>query len=397
LPVFSYRATKLDGSILEGVIEASDEKNAIEKLKNTGFIPLKIASPKEGLKKKISLRSSKADLLTFTTELSALLNAGLPLDRSLNILSEISENKEMKNIMQGILKAIREGSSFSDSLQQYPKLFPRLYTNMIRAGEAGGVLDAVLDKLNEFLETSKALRDHVLSVMIYPIMLIVTSGLSIIILLTYVLPKFSVIFAELGGALPLPTQILLSVSNILKAYWWIFGAIILASWLMLKGYIKSEKGRYQWDSFKLKLLRDVITKLETARFCRTLGTLLKSGVPLLQAMNNAKDVIGNQVIAGSIDSVSAGAKEGKGIAGPLASTNVFPQLALSMIKVGEETGQLDDMLIKVANTYEKSLSIAIKRFVSLLEPAMILFMGLLIGFIIVSMLMAIFSITELPF
>ena len=397
MPVFSYRATKLDGSILEGVIEASDEKTAIEKLKNTGFIPLKIASPKEGLKKKISLRSSKADLLTFTTELSALLNAGLPLDRSLNILSEISENKEMKNIMHGILKAIREGSSFSDSLQQYPKLFPRLYTNMIRAGEAGGVLDVVLDKLNEFLETSKALRDHVLSVMIYPIMLIVTSGLSIIILLTYVLPKFSVIFAELGGALPLPTQILLSVSNILKAYWWIFGAIILASWLMLKGYIKSEKGRYQWDSFKLKLLRDVITKLETARFCRTLGTLLKSGVPLLQAMNNAKDVIGNQVIAGSIDSVSAGAKEGKGIAGPLASTNVFPQLALSMIKVGEETGQLDDMLIKVANTYEKSLSIAIKRFVSLLEPAMILFMGLLIGFIIVSMLMAIFSITELPF
>ena len=397
MPVFSYRATKLDGSILEGVIEATDEKTAIEKLKNTGFIPLKIASPKEDLKKKISLRSSKADLLTFTTELSALLNAGLPLDRSLNILSGISENKEMKNIMQGILKAIREGSSFSDSLQKYPKLFPRLYTNMIRAGEAGGVLDAVLDKLNEFLETSKALRDHVLSVMIYPIMLVVTSGLSIIILLTYVLPKFSVIFAELGGALPLPTQILLAVSNILKSYWWIFGAIILGSWLMFKGYIKSETGRYRWDSLKLTLLRDVITKLETARFCRTLGTLLKSGVPLLQAMNNAKDVIGNQVIAASIDSVSAGAKEGKGIAAPLASTNVFPQLALSMIQVGEETGQLDDMLIKVANTYEKSLNIAIKRFVSLLEPAMILFMGLLIGFIIVSMLMAIFSITELPF
>ena len=397
MPVFSYRATKLDGSVLEGVIEATDEKSAIEKLKNTGFIPLKIASPKEDIKKKFSLRSSKADLLTFTTELSALLNAGLPLDRSLNILSEISDSKEMKNVIQGILKAIREGSSFSDSLQKYPKLFPRLYTNMIRAGEAGGVLDAILDKLNEFLETSKALKDHVLSVMIYPIMLIVTSGLSIIILLTYVLPNFSVIFAELGGALPLPTQILLSVSNILKAYWWIFGAVILVSWLIFKGYVKSEKGRYQWDSLKLKLLRDVITKLETARFCRTLGTLLKSGVPLLQAMNNAKDVIGNQVIASSIDSVSAGAKEGKGIAVPLAGTNVFPQLALSMIQVGEETGQLDEMLIKVANTYEKSLSIAIKRFVSLLEPAMILFMGLLIGFIIVSMLMAIFSITELPF
>jgi general secretion pathway protein F len=397
MATFSYRASTMEGAIIEGAIEAADEKSAIERLKNTGVIPLKIAAPEEGIGKRITLRSSKGNLLTFTTELSALLSAGLPLDRSLNILSDISESKDMKNIIQSILKSIREGSSFSDALQRHPKVFPRLYINMIRAGEAGGVLDVVLDKLNEFLESSKELKEHVVSVMIYPLILIITGGISIIILLTYVLPKFSIIFAELGSSLPLPTQILLTFSNILKSYWWIVLLMIIGSWFVFKNYIKSDTGRYKWDTFKLKMMGDVIRKLETARFCRTLGTLLKSGVPLLQALNNAKDVISNQAIASAIDAVSRGAKEGKGIAIPLSDAHVFPPLALSMIKVGEETGQLDTMLMKVALTYEKSLNTAIKRFVSLLEPAMILSMGLFIGFIVISMLMAIFSITELPF
>jgi general secretion pathway protein F len=397
MATFSYRASTMEGTIIEGAIEAADEKSAIERLKSTGVIPLKIAAPGEGIGKRFTLRSSKGNLLTFTTELSALLSAGLPLDRSLNILSGISESKDMKNIIQSILKSIREGSSFSDALQRHPKVFPRLYINMIRAGEAGGVLDVVLDKLNEFLESSKELKEHIVSVMIYPLILIITGGISIIILLTYVLPKFSTIFAELGSSLPLPTQILLTFSNILKSYWWIVLSIIISGWFVFKNYVKSDTGRYKWDAFKLKMMGEVIRKLETARFCRTLGTLLKSGVPLLQSLNNAKDVISNQVIASAIDAVSAGAKEGKGIAVPLSDAHVFPPLALSMIKVGEETGQLDTMLMKVALTYEKSLNTAIKRFVSLLEPAMILSMGLFIGFIVISMLMAIFSITELPF
>ncbi|MBS1112909.1 MAG: gspF [Nitrospirae bacterium] len=397
MPVFSYRATTIEGAITEGVIEATDENSAIERLKNSGYIPLRIAAPRGDLKKKFSLRSSRSDLLTFTTELSALLGAGLPLDRSLNILSDISESREMKSVVQSILKSIREGSTFSDAVQKHPGIFPRLYVNMIRAGEAGGVLDVVLDKLNEFLESSKSLKDHIISVMIYPAILIATSGLSIVVLLTYVLPKFSVIFAELGGALPVPTQILLAFSNSLKNYWWIFLAICTAGWIMLKNYKRTDSGRYNWDRFKLRMMGDVIRKLETARFCRTLGTLLKSGVPLLQALHNSKDIINNQVIASAIDAVSAGAKEGKGIAVPLSNTNVFPPLALSMIKVGEETGQLDTMLLKVANTYEKSLNVAIKRFVSLLEPVMILTMGLIIAAIVISILMAIFSIIELPF
>lgn len=397
MPIFSYRATTREGEILEGFIEAADESVVIEKLKSKGTIPLRVSAPKEDKKKRLSFKSQKGDLLTFTTELSALLSAGLPLDRSLNILTEISESKEMKEVVLSVLKSIREGSSFSDAIQKHPKLFSRIYVSMVRAGEAGGVLNVVLEELNEFLESTKELREHVVSSIIYPAILIVTGGISIVVLLTYVLPKFTTIFAELGAALPLPTQILLTVSNTLKSYWWLFASFMIAGWIGLKGYIKSDEGRYRWDAFKLKMMGDVIRKLETARFCRTMGTLLKSGVPLLQALNNAKDVIGNQVIASAINSVSKGIKEGKGISVPLANANVLPPLALSMIKVGEETGQLDVMLMKVATIYEKSLRLAVKRFVGLLEPAMILGMGLVIGFIVVSMLMAIFSITEMPF
>ncbi len=397
MPTFSYRATTMDGAIIEGAVEAADEKIAIEMLRNTGVIPLKVSEPRTGVKEKFSLRSTKGDLLIFTTELSALLGAGLPLDRSLNIIAEISESREMKGIVQAILRSIREGSSFSDALQKHPRVFPKIYVSMMRAGESGGVLDVVLDKLNEFLETSKELKEHVVSAMIYPAILITAGSASIIFLLTFVLPKFSVIFAELGTSLPLPTKIVMLLSNAIRSYWWVALCLLVPGWLMFKGYVRTPSGRYRWDAIKLKLLGEVVTKLETARFSRTLGTLLKSGVPLLQALNNAKDVISNQVIASSIDAVSKGAKEGKGIAVPLVDSKVFPPLALSMIKVGEETGQLDVMLLKVASTYEKSLRTAVKRFVSFLEPAMILGMGIIIGFIVVSMLLAIFSMTELPF
>ena len=387
----------MQGAIVEGVIEANDEKSAIERLKNAGYIPLNVAAPRESINKKISLRSSKGDVLTFTTELSVLLAAGLPLDRGLNILAEISESEEMKNIVNSILKSIREGSSFSDALAKHPKVFPKLYVNMIRAGEAGGVLDVVLDKLNEFLESSKALKEHIFSVMIYPTILILTGGASIIVLLTFVLPKFSVIFAELGGSLPLPTKILLTFSNGLKAYWWIVALGIFTGWLAFRNYIRSDTGRYQWDSFKLRLMGDIIKKLETARFSRTLGTLLKSGVPLLQALKNAKDVINNQVIASTIDTVPKALKRARVLRLRYPCQKCSPQLALSMIKVGEETGQLDTMLLKVATTYERSLNVAIKRFVTLLEPVMILVMGLIMGFIVIAMLLAIFSIVDLPF
>jgi general secretion pathway protein F len=397
MAIFSYRATSREGVLSGGFIEATDETAALERLKSSGVIPLEVKARSEDKKKQFSLRSTRADLVSFTTELSALLGAGLPLDRSLSILAELSEGGEIKKVVQSVVKALREGSSFSEALQQHPEVFPRLYINMVRAGEAGGVVNVVLEKLNEFLESSKELKDSIVSAMIYPVILLITGGVSVVVLLTYVLPKFTVIFNELGTSLPLPTQILLGVSYILRSYWWIIAAAAATVWTLFKIYIKSAEGRYKFDALKLKLLRDIITKIETARFFRTLGTLLQSGVPLLQAMSNAKDVISNKVIASSIDSVSKGAREGKGIAAPLASAQVFPQLALSMVKVGEETGQLDTMLMKVAATYEKSLKASLKRLISFMEPAMILGMGIVIGFIVISMLTAIFSITDLPF
>ena len=397
MPVFSYRSTTRDGVTADGFIEAPDEKAAVEQLRTSGLIPLEVKLPRESWRMPLRLKTGQADLLSFTSELSALLGAGLPLDRGLDILSEISESGEMREVTRSVLRSIREGSSFSDALQRHPKVFPRLYVNLVRAGEAGGVLDTVLDKLNEYLESTKELRDHVVSAMIYPAILTVTGGVSILILLAYVLPKFSAIFAELGDALPVPTKVLLALAGGIQSWGWLLALLAAAGGVAFRNWLRTEQGRTRWDAFKLRLLEDVIRKLETARFCRTLGTLLRSGVPLLQALENARDVVGNRVIAAAIRDVSRGAKEGKGIAAPLADAKVFPPLALSMILVGEETGRLDEMLLKVADSYEKSLKQAVKRFISLLEPVLILTMGVLIGFIVVAMLMAVFSITEVPF
>ncbi len=401
MPVFTYRATTFEGAIVEGVIDAPDAQAATERLKNSGVIPLKVSSAEQAKKKPfhISLRigGQKDQVLTFTTELSSLLGAGLPLDRSLNILGEISADREMKGVISEILSSIREGGSFSDALQKHPSMFSTIYVNMVRAGEAGGVIDAVLDQLNEFLESAKELKESVVSAMIYPSILVLTGGISIIVLMTYILPRFSVIFDELGGSLPVATKLLLALSSFLSSFWWIFLLAVAGLAIGLRAFINTEKGRYARDRLLLRLTGELIRNLETARFTRTLGTLIKSGVPMLQALVNAKDVISNRVIAQSIDAVMKGAREGRGIAAPLAQTKGFPQLALSMIKVGEETGQLDVMLLKVAQTYEKSLRTEIRRFMGILEPAMILIMGAVIGFIVISMLMAIFSITELPF
>lgn len=387
----------MDGIIAEGLIEAADETAAVAKLRSSGVIPLRIASHKEGGPQRISFKSSKSDVLTFTAELSAMLKAGLPLDRSLEVLSGISQGRGTKDIIRSVLASIREGSSFSDALNRHPKVFPRLYISMIKAGEAGGVLDVVLEKMNDFLESAKELREHIFSAMIYPSILVLTGSVSIIVLLTYVIPKFTVLFSEIGASLPFSTQMLLTFSNGLRKFWWIIAGLAAAGWVILRRHVRTDAGRHRMDALKLRMMGDVIAAIETARFCRTLGTLLQSGVPMLRALDNARDVINNSVIASAIPSVSKGIREGKGLAAPLENARIFPALALSMIRVGEETGQMDAMLLQVASIYEKTMRTAIKRFISLLEPAMILCMGLLIGFIVISMLMAVFSMTDLPF
>ncbi len=398
MPSFSHRSIGRDGSVSEGLIEARNEHEAESILKNSNIIPLRIEGVKAGIgKDSFSFKSAKGELLVFTTELHTLLNAGLPLDRSLNILLGISRNMKMKNVIFDVLKSIREGGMFSDALQKHPRVFSPLYINMVRAGELSGTMEMVLEKLIEFLESSEELKNHVFSAMIYPVILVITGFLSILVMVTFVLPKFTTIFADMGTQLPVSTQVLIAISNFLLASWWIILLVIVAGWFLMRNYLKTEAGRYNWDKLKLKVLGDVILKLETARFCRTLGALLRSGVPLLQAVRNSKDIIGNFVVSSSLDQVTKEIKEGKGIAKPLSDADIFPELAMSMIKVGEETGQLDNMLLKIANTYEKSLKISIKRFISILEPSLITVMGLIVGFIVISLLMAIFSITDIPF
>ncbi len=397
MPIFSYKASTRKGELLEGAIEAADERAAIDRLKNSGIIPISIRTSEKPKRRRISLSSSKDDLLIFTGELSALLGAGLPLDRSLTVLAEISESKWMKETVESVQKSVREGSSLSEALKKHPKTFPGLYVNMVSAGETGGVLDLVLPRLNDLLDSAKELKEYIFSAMIYPIILIITSGISIIFLLTYVIPKFSVIFDELGGLLPLPTRILLAVSNAFQSTWWIILIISISAWVLLRRSIKSDAGRFRWDAFKIKMTGDLITKIETARFCRTLGILLKSGVPMIEALNSSRDVVSNSVISTAIEKVTKDIREGKGIAGPLSQSEVFPPLALSMIQVGEESGQLENMLSRVASTYEKSLKLAIKRAMSILEPAMILGTGLIVGFIAVSVFLAVFSIIDIPF
>jgi len=254
-------------------------------------------------------------------------------------------------------------------------------------------------RLGKYLQTSKETRDYLVSILIYPSLLTFTSGVSIVILLTFVIPRFAKVFADMGQAIPLPTQILLTVSQFVKGYWWaVVGGLLVLSF-GVRSYIREGEGKVQWDQFKLGLafIGNLVRQSEVARFSRTLGTLIQSGVPILQALQIVRETVGNEIIARSIGEVHAGVKRGGGISKTLQGLGVFPPLAVHMITVGEETGRLDEMLIKVAENYEASLQTALKRFISLLEPAIILLMGSLVGFIVISMLLAIFSINEISF
>jgi len=270
---------------------------------------------------------------------------------------------------------------------------------MVKAGESGGFLETILSRLAQYLQSTKEIKDYLISVMIYPLILTIVSGISITILVTFVIPRFAKIFFDMRQAIPLPTQIMLSVSQFVKDYWWVGLGTIALLYLGLKMYKQSEERRWRWDRFKLRWIAvgDLIKKVEVARFARTLGTLLQSGVSILPALNLVKEISQNRAISRSIAHIHDRLREGKAISKSLEETEIFPPLAVHMIGVGEETGRLDEMLIKVAETYEENVQNNAKRFVSLLEPLIILVMGSVVGFIVISMLLAIFSINEIPF
>jgi type II secretion system protein F len=401
---FSYKATDRSGKIFEGAMEGRDEKAVVESLQKLGYIPIRVLVTQATGMMKPRIRSyferiTLKDLMVFTQELATLLEAGLPLDRSLQILSELTEKEKFREVVRDLLRRIEAGSSFSEALSSYPGIFPRLYINMVKAGEVGGVLNLILARLTKYLQTSKETREYLVSVLIYPALLTLVSGASIVILLTFVIPRFAKIFADMGGTIPLPTQILLSVSQFIKDYWWALAGGLGVIGFGIRSYTKQGEGKVQWDQLKLRLaiVGDLVKQREIARFARTLGTLIQSGVPILQALQIVRETVNNEIISKSIGEVHTVVKQGGGISKTLQNQGIFPPLAVHMITVGEETGKLDEMLIRVAETYEASLQNALKRFISLLEPMLILFMGLVIGFIVISMLLAIFSINEIPF
>jgi len=401
---FSYKATDRSGKIFEGAMEGRDEKAVVESLQKLGYIPIRVLANQAQGAMKPGIRSyfervTLKDLMLFTQELSTLIEAGLPLDRSLQILAELTEKEKFREVVRDLLRKIEAGSSFSEALSSYPGIFPKLYINMVKAGEVGGVLNLILARLTKYLQTSKETREYLVSVMIYPALLTLVSGASIVILLTFVIPRFAKIFADMGGTIPLPTQILLSVSQFVKGYWWAIAGGLLAIGFGIRSYTRQGEGKVQWDQLKLRLalVGNLVRQMEIARFARTLGTLIQSGVPILQALQIVRETVSNEIIARSIGEVHTGVKQGGSISKTLQNQGIFPPLAVHMITVGEETGKLDEMLMRVAETYEASLQTALKRFISLLEPMLILFMGLVIGFIVISMLLAIFSINEIPF
>lgn len=401
---FAYKATDLTGRVFEGAMEGRDEKTVVEALQKLGYVPIRIEAIQEkGAFLKVPIASyleriTLKDVMVFTQELTTLLDAGLPLDRSLQILTELTEKERFREVVRDILRQIEAGRSFSEALSAHSSIFPKLYVNMSRAGEMGGILNLILARLGRYLQSTKEMRDYLVSVMIYPVILTFVSGLSIVILMTFVIPRFASIFTDMGKAIPLPTQILLSTSQFVRGYWWVGVGGLLLLWLAGRSYLRTEEGRLSWDQFKLKMavIGELVKQTEAARFARTLGTLLQSGVPILQALQIVRETAGNEVVARAVGEVHTGVKQGSGVSKTLQKLQVFPPLAVHMITVGEETGKLDEMLIKVAETYETQLQVALKRFVNLLEPFIILVMGSMVGFIVISMLLAIFSINEMP-
>ncbi|MBI4690677.1 MAG: type II secretion system F family protein [Nitrospirae bacterium] len=396
MPLFSYEAIDSNGKKIRESLDAINEDAIKSDLLGRGLRPLSI-KPVETRNLFLFERITQKDLLTFTQELGSLLESGLPVDRALYVLSESSEKKAFRTIIREVYIDIQRGQSLSQSLSRR-KIFPKLYVNMIKAGEVGGILESVIKRLASFLETSVTFKEEMTSALVYPILLTIVGGLAVVFLMLYVIPKFATIFSDMGQSLPLPTVILLNISTGFISYWWVAAGVLITAAVAMRSYSMTSEGRVFIDNIKLKLpiIKRLHMKLIIARFSRTLGTLLQSGVPILEAIGISRSVVGNEIIAGRLQTIEEGVKKGQGIAKPLKESAVFPPVVVQMALVGEEAGKLDDTFLLIADRFEVESRSLIKRVVSLFEPLLIVFMGLIVGFIVISILLAIFSINEMP-
>lgn len=415
MPMFQYKAVSPAGEVKEGVLEGATHAGAIAHLQSLGLIPIRAAEVTDGgaasaasvstsaVSPKMALFSGRgkvgqADLGSLTRELATLLRAGLPLDRSLEILIGLAEKKSVAELLGAIRNDVRGGSSLSKALDKHRDVFSRFYINMVRAGEAGGSIGNVLLRLADYMERAAELKESVVSALIYPAILFVVAVASVLILVIFVVPQFKQIFDQSGKALPFATDVVLTTGIFLRKNWpVILAAILLAIWLFSRSFANPVT-RARWDARMLRwpVFGSLIGKVEMARFSRSLGTLLQNGVPLLTGLSILKDTLGNAVFRDAVDVVSRDLKEGRGMVKPMMEANVFPKLAVQMIGVGEETGKLDEMLIQVAGVYDREVAAAIKRALALIEPVMIVGLALLIGGIIMSILIAMFDLMDIP-
>jgi general secretion pathway protein F len=402
MAIFEYKAVSPAGETVSGTMEAASLDLVILKLQEAGNIPLQAREAGTGGfgLKGLSLGSrgmNSREVGQFTQQLATLLGAGLPLDRSLHVLMDLADTPKIQRTVSEIRDHVREGGTLSDALEKQHGAFSRLFINMVRAGEIGGTLDATLNRLADYLERSKELKDSVVSALIYPILLLLLAAGSLILLLVYVIPQFTPIFEELGGDLPTITKIVLGVGSILQNFWWLLIGITVFIVLRFRAMLASEERRFSWDGrvLGMKWVGDLVAKLETARLSRTLGTLLTNGVPLLSALSIARNVISNTVLRKEVTDATREVKTGGGLARNLSKGGRFPRLALQMISVGEETGQLDGMLMKVADTYDKEVKNTIDRLLAIFTPVVTMLLAAMIGTIVLSVLVAILSINDL--
>jgi general secretion pathway protein F len=396
---YFFKAVSSDGKLRTGTVHADTEKFVAQELRRQGLTPVYVGvEQKKSLEFKLPAftRGKRRDVLFFTQELSTLLNAGVPLDRALSITSELTERPNFRFIVLDILRVLKGGKSLAESLSTHPEYFSDLFVNMVRAGEASGSLSSVFDRLAEFERTRDDLRSYIVSSMVYPCLLALVGIASIAVLMNFVVPRFAAVFEQSRIVMPLPTKMLLEASRLVQSYGLAALVTVFAIVIGWQLYIRTPQGRLWWDKLTLRipLLGDALRKAETARFARAMGTLVANSVPLVQSIGIAGAILNNKQISGSLQQVAQGVKRGEGIAGPLKRTGQFPALAGHLLSVGEETGRLDAMFNRMADIYETDTRAAIKRFTSLFEPLIILVMGLIVGVLILSMLLAITSIND---
>lgn len=392
MPTFTYTARDDKGELKTATIEASNREDVVQQLRRLRMNVVKVEEQAKA-KQKTGGSIAMRDIVIFTRQFSTMINSGLPLVQALDILSKQSENKTLQAVTRQVVFDVESGHTVADALGKHPKAFSDLYVNMVAAGEAGGILDTILMRLATFMEKNDALVRKVKGAMIYPGVIMSVAGIAICVLLIFVIPVFQNMFASVGLALPLPTRVVIGLSEILKGYWWAIGGGLFGAFTGLKKYYATPKGQLVIDRLLLKfpVLGDVLRKSAVSRFTRTLGTLISSGVSILDGLEITAKTAGNRVISDAIMASRSSIAGGDTISAPLAKSNVFPPMVISMIAVGEQTGGLDEMLAKIADFYDEEVDAAVSGLLSLLEPVMIVFLGVVVGGMVVAMYLPIFD------